>query len=91
LEKLNTECRQQILENENNQLKMKRVEILSEFIKMKAFDMRAKIPETVIDYYVDKIIFDHGVFNWYLNPVLGNQTFNPDTTDWKKTAAERFR
>ena len=63
LEKSNNECRQQILESENDKLKQIRIENLTEFIKMKAFDPRAKIPETLINAYVDRIIFDKGVFS----------------------------
>ena len=84
LEKSNNECRQQILESENDKLKKKRIESLTEFIKMKAYDPKAKIPETLIDSFVDRIVYDKGMFSWYLNPKLGNECFDFDTTDWKK-------
>ena len=84
LEKANIECKQQILESEDDKLKQKRIESLFEFVKMQAFDPRAKIPETMIDAFVDRVIFDKGVFSWYLNPKLGNDSFKVDTTDWKK-------
>ena len=70
LEKLNDECRQRVLELEDNGAKDRRIDSLSEFIKMTAFDARAKIPDTVIDNFVDQIVFDHGAFIWYLNPVM---------------------
>jgi len=85
LEKTNNECKQQILESEDDKLKQRRIESLTEFIKMQAFDPRAKIPETMIDAFVDRIVYDKGVFSWYLNPKLGNETFKVDTTDWKKS------
>lgn len=85
LEKTNNECKQQILESEDDKLKKRRIESLTEFIKMQAFDPRAKIPETMIDVFVDRIVYDKGVFSWYLNPKLGNETFKVDTTDWKKS------
>jgi DNA invertase Pin-like site-specific DNA recombinase len=85
LEKTNNECKQQILESEDDKLKQRRIESLTEFIKMQAFDPRAKIPDTMIDAFVDRIVFDKGVFSWYLNPKLGNETFSIDTTDWKKS------
>ena len=85
LEKTNNECKQQILESEDDKLKQRRIESLTEFIKMQAFDPRAKIPETMIDVFVDRIVYDKGVFSWYLNPKLGNETFKVDTTDWKKS------
>ena len=66
LEKLNDECRQRVLELEDNGAKDRRIESLSEFIKMTAFDARAKIPDTVIDNFVDQIVCDHGAFIWYL-------------------------
>lgn len=38
-----------------------------------------------IDAFVDRIVFDKGVFSWYLNPKLGNETFKIDTSDFKKS------
>ena len=84
LEKLNDECRQRVLELEDNGAKDRRIDSLSEFIKMTAFDARAKIPDTVIDNFVDQIVFDHGAFIWYLNPVYGNEVYKQDASDWKK-------
>ena len=55
---------------------------------MKAFDPRAKIPDALIDAFVDRIIYDKGVFSWYLSPKIGNATFNIDTTDWKKNMSK---
>lgn len=52
---------------------------------MQAFDPRVKIPETIIDAFVDRIVFDKGVFSWYLNPKLGNETFKVGTSDFKKS------
>ena len=40
---------------------------------MKAFDPRAKIPDALIDAFVDRIIYDKGVFSWYLSPKIGKQ------------------
>ena len=84
LEKLNDECRQKVLELEDNGAKDRRIDSLSEFIKMTAFDARAKIPDTVIDNFIDQIVFDHGAFIWYLNPVYGNEVYKQDASDWKK-------
>lgn len=84
LEKTNNECKQQILESEDDKLKQRRIESLTEFIKMQAFDSRAKIPEAMIDAFVDRVVYDKGVFSWYLNPKLGNESFKIDTSDWKK-------
>lgn len=55
-----------------------------QFIKMTAYDARAKIPETVIDNFVDRVVFDHGDFIWYLNPTFGNEVYSQTTSDWKK-------
>ena len=84
LEKLNDECRQRVLELEDNGAKDRRIDSLSEFIKMTAFDARAKIPDTVIDNFVDQIVFDHGAFIWYLNPTYGNEVYKQEASDWKK-------
>lgn len=73
LEQLNMEYKKQILDAEKEDIMAERMESLSEFIKMKAFEDGKKIPSTVIDYYVDKIIFDKGIFTWILNPRLGNK------------------
>lgn len=62
-----------------------------EFIKMTAYDARAKIPETVIDNFVDRVVFDHGDFIWYLNPSFGNEVYSQSTSDWKKTTVNRFK
>lgn len=86
LEKLNDEYRQRVLELEDNGAKDRRIDSLSEFIKMTAFDARAKIPDTVIDNFVDQIVFDHGAFIWYLNPVYGNEVYKQDASDWKKNS-----
>ncbi|MDD7664791.1 MAG: hypothetical protein PUJ25_04250, partial [Lachnospiraceae bacterium] len=45
---------------------------------------RAKIPETVIDNFVDRVVYDHGEFIWYLNPSFGNEAYKQTTSDWKK-------
>ncbi|SFR92143.1 recombinase family protein, partial [[Clostridium] aminophilum] len=84
IETTNNEFRQRILELEDTGAKDRRIDSLSEFIKMTAFDVRAEIPETVIDSFVDRIVFDHGVFNWYLKPAYGNAVYRQDTSGWEK-------
>lgn len=84
LEKTNNDCRQQILESEDDEVKRHRIESLTEFINMKAFDARRKIPEALVDAFVDQVVYDKGTFTWYLNPKAGNERFAIDTTDWKK-------
>lgn len=91
IEKINSECRQQILELEDNEAKDRCIESLYEFIKMTAYDARAKIPETVIDNFVDRVVFDHGDFIWYLNPTFGNEVYSQTTSDWEKTTVDRFK
>ncbi len=85
LEKVNTEYKQQILESEDDRVKVDRIKSLDEFVKMEAFNEDAKIPESVIGAFVDRIIFDKNVFSWYLNSKLGNEALAIDTTDWKKS------
>lgn len=84
LEKSNEECQQEVLESENDILKQERIKSLTAFINMEAFDPRAKIPDRIIDGFVERIIYDKGEFIWYLNPQVGNAIFEVDTTDWKK-------
>lgn len=84
LEKMNNEYIQHILELEDNEAKDRRIESLSEFIKMTAYDSRAKIPDTVIDNFVDRVVYNHGEFIWYLNPAFRNEAYKQTTSDWKK-------
>ncbi len=44
--------------------KDRRIDGLTKFIQVTAFDTRVKIPETVIDNFVDQIVYDHGAFIW---------------------------
>ena len=81
---MNNECIQHILELEDNEAKDRRIESLSEFIKMTAYDSRTKIPDTVIDNFVDRVVYNHGEFIWYLNPAFGNEAYKQTTSDWKK-------
>ncbi|SCW83558.1 Site-specific DNA recombinase [Lachnospiraceae bacterium C10] len=89
LEQNNSISKQQIQKNENEEEKKHRIESLQEFVNMKAFDPRAKIPESLIEAFVDKIVFDKGVFSWYLNPKFGNEVFDMDTADWEKSMLNR--
>lgn len=83
LEQSNSISKQQIQENEEE--RKHRIESLQEFVNMKVFDSSAKIPESLIEAFVDKIVFDKGVFFWYLNPKFENEVFDMNTTDWKKS------
>ncbi len=87
LEQLNSEHRQKILEAEKESVTEDRMKALTEFIQMKAFDANSKIPSTIIDHYVEKIIFDNDVFTWILNPALGNelQRLSIDASGMKKS------
>ena len=86
LEQSNMEHRQKILDAEKDSIVEDRMKGLAEFIQMKAFDAKRKIPSTIIDQYVEQIIFDKGVFTWILNPALGNQyqRLSIDTSGMKK-------
>ena len=91
LEKLNNECKEQIVESNEDKCKQNRMDSLTEFINMKAFDPRAKIPETVIAAFVDRIVYDKGTFSWYLDPKFGNEAIRVNTTDWKKCMLESMK
>lgn len=84
LDKSTEECQLQIVESEDDILKQNRIKSLTAFIKMEAFAPRAKVPDIIIDAFVERIVYDKGVFTWYLNPQLGNAIYEVDTTDWKK-------
>lgn len=49
--------------SEGDRVKIDRIQSLNEFIKMEAFDEDAKVPETLIGAFVDKIIFDKEMFS----------------------------
>lgn len=36
-------------------------------------------------------MFTKGVFSWYLNPKFGNENFDFDTTDWKKSMSNSLK
>ncbi len=90
LEQANDECRREIADNEESNKAATRMESLTEFIKMKAFSARKKIPETVIEYFVEGIRYDKGVFTWVLNPKLGltNSELSVNMKNVKKNMVE---
>lgn len=45
--------------------------VRSRFLKLN----NSHLEYTVIDNFVDQIVFDHGAFIWYLNPVYGNEVY----------------
>ena len=57
LEQSNIEHRQKILDAEKDSIVEDRMKGLAEFIQMKVFDAKRKIPSTIIDQYVEQIIF----------------------------------
>ena len=67
-------CRQNIQDSEDEHIAEDRMKSLTDFINMKAFAKSRKIPSTIIDAYVERIVFDKGDFTWILNPRLGNKT-----------------
>lgn len=62
------------------------MEGLTAFIKMKAFEENRPVPDELIDYYVDSIIYDKGKFRWILNPIIGNKVnaIEIDASELKK-------
>ena len=73
LEEQISKSRLTIQENQEEQQNEDRLDALSSFVKMKVFDEKSSIPSTIIDRYVEKIIFDKDKFTWILNPRLGNE------------------
>ena len=66
-------CRLNIQDNEEEHIAEDRMKSLNDFINMKAFAKTKKIPSTIIDAYVERIVFDKGDFTWILSPRLGNK------------------
>lgn len=85
LEEANNELREKINNNKIQDDINSRIERLSEFLKVHAFDKKEKIPEIIIDRYVDKIIYDKNIFTWYLKSDIGNiSSLEIDMKDIKK-------
>lgn len=71
LETNNKELRKQIKDNSERGIKDKKVEKLSEFLKLNVFQDDAPIPDTIIEKYVQEIVVDKDNFIWKLNPSIG--------------------
>lgn len=67
----NTELRKQLKDNSDQNIKDKKVEKLSEFLKLNVFQDDAPIPDTIIEKYVQEIVVDKDNFIWKLNPSIG--------------------
>ena len=71
LEVNNTELRKQLKDNSEKNIKDKKLEKLSEFLKLNVFRDDAPIPDTIIEKYVQEIVVDKDNFIWKLNPSIG--------------------
>ena len=72
LENSNKELQQQIKDNDEQDNKNKRLQVLSDFLKMNVYQKDAPIPDTIIEKYVQEIVVDKDNFIWKLNPNIGN-------------------
>ena len=72
LENKNKIIQQQIKDSKNQNDKFKRIEVLSEFLKMNVFRKEEPIPDTIIEKYVQDIVVDKDNFIWRLHPDIGN-------------------
>lgn len=70
LETNNKELRKQIKDNSEQNIKDKKMEKLSEFLKLNVFRDDAPIPDTIIEKYVQEIVVDKDNFIWKLNPSI---------------------
>ena len=85
-EKNNIKC------NESQDDLNKRLEALTEFIKMKAFDKDAPVPETLIEKYVQRITVDKDVFTWELSPgITDTKNLLIDANGVKKNGCVPFK
>lgn len=71
IEKKNNKLQQQIMVDENRNIKNEKLKVLSEFLKMNVFQDDAPIPDTIIEKYVHEIVVDKDNFIWKLNPIIG--------------------
>ena len=72
LENNNNQLRQQINDNEERDDKNKRLQVLSDFLKMNVYQKDAPVPDTIIEKYVQEIVVDKDNFIWKLAPNIGN-------------------
>ena len=72
LEASNKELRKQIKDNSERNIRDKKVEKLSDFLKLNVFQDDAPIPDTIIEKYVKEIVVDKDNFIWKLIPNIGN-------------------
>lgn len=86
LEKSSIEYKNLLLNSDADRIMNNRITALTEFIEMEGFGKKKKIPETIIDYYVEKIYYDKGIFSWFLRPKVGNELseITIDATNLKK-------
>lgn len=84
LERLNDENKRALTEVNGDVIKQSRIDAINEFIKMEAFNKKKKIPDSIIDYYVDSIFYYRGKFQWILTPGRGNKVTQVDFNIKKK-------
>lgn len=72
LENNNNQLRQQINDNEERNDKNKRLQVLSDFLKMSVYQKESSVPDTIIEKYVQEIVVDKDNFIWKLKPNIGN-------------------
>lgn len=85
LERLNDENKRALTEVNGDVIKQSRIDAINEFIKMEAFNKKKKIPDSIIDYYVDSIFYYRGKFQWILTPGRGNKVTQVDFNIKKNT------
>ena len=91
LEEANNEIKKSMLENEKESIVEKRMNSLAEFIEMNTLKKKTKVPDAIIEAYVEGIQYDKGVFTWVLNPKLGNEVSNIEIDTKKLKKNELFR
>lgn len=85
LERLNDENKRALTEVNGDVIKQSRIDAINEFIKMEAFNKKKRIPDSIIDYYVDSIFYYRGKFQWILTPGRGNKVTQVDFNIKKNT------
>lgn len=89
LENKNKQLQQQIKDNEEQDNKNKRLQVLSDFLKMNVYQKDESIPDTIIEKYVQEIVVDKDNFIWKLAPNIGN-TENLSLNGSKYTKKKEF-
>lgn len=66
LEKQNTELKKQLADSDVEDINTIKKNKIEELLKMRAANANSKVPESIVDVFVEQIIYYRGEFTWYM-------------------------